>query len=52
MKQTWQPQAGVALESMATVKLFERSQAPSQGMSHMRLIKARAKTASSQVRAV
>ena len=34
------------------VKLIERSQAPSRGMSHTRLIKAQAKTASSQVRAV
>lgn len=43
MKQTWQPQAGVALESEDRVKLIERSQAPSQDPSHTRLVKARAK---------
>jgi len=52
MKQTWQPQAGVALESEDMVKLIERSQAPSLGASHTRLVKAQAKTASSQDRAV
>ena len=30
MKQTWQPQAGGALESMDMVKLIERSQASSR----------------------
>ena len=43
MKQTWQPQAGVALESEDRVKLIKRLQAPSQDPSHTRLIKARAK---------
>src|SRR5207302_8457931 len=52
MQSTWEPQSGATLESDGMVKTCEHSQASSPRTSHTRLIKAWAKMASGQVRAL
>src|SRR5437773_872006 len=52
MQSTWEPQSGATLESDGMVKIYEHSQASSPRTSHTRLIKAWAKMARGQDRAL